>query len=148
MLGPPTRSEVSDGPAKAWWQRISPRQTTLLGIGAALCIFAVLSVASELGVRYPRWIPSMWVVDLAVALVWGVLFARTLRDAQKRHRQMLQRLRMISEMNHHIRNALEQIELSAHTSQDQRHVEILHAATARIEWALREVLPQDGEKEQ
>jgi hypothetical protein len=132
----------------AWWQRVSPRMLPVFAVGAAFCIFVVLTLADYLGMRYPGWVPSMWIVDLAVASVCGILFANTIHGAQTRHRHILQRLNMIAEMNHHIRNALDQIHLSAHTSHDQQFMNNLHQATARIEWALREVLPQGDEDEE
>jgi len=48
---------------------------------------------------------------------------------------------MIAELNHHIRNALETISLSAYTTQNRQAMEIISGAVKRIDWALREILP-------
>lgn len=39
-------------------------------------------------------------------------------------------------------NALEQIEMRAHLSQNRELIQDVHEAVVRIQWALREVLPR------
>jgi K+-sensing histidine kinase KdpD len=58
------------------------------------------------------------------------------------YQQTLQaQLNMIAEMNHHVRNALAAITFSADLSKSPQLVEVSRSAVNRIEWALREVLP-------
>ncbi len=52
------------------------------------------------------------------------------------------RLRTIREMNHHIRNALQVISYWVTGEEDQQEVRMLRDSVERIEWALRDVLPQ------
>lgn len=52
------------------------------------------------------------------------------------------RLRVIGEMNHHIRNALQVIEYHAWTTKGEQEIASMHQAVSRITWALQEVLPQ------
>jgi hypothetical protein len=59
----------------------------------------------------------------------------------ERRENVASRLKTISELNHHIRNALQSIQLSAYSTQDQQAMKEISAAVERIQWALREVLP-------
>ena len=54
---------------------------------------------------------------------------------------MHNRLQIIGEMNHHIRNALQVICFYAYREPDQRVVQMIRDSVNRIDWALREVLP-------
>ncbi len=89
----------------------------------------------------------MIAVDAAVGLLCGALLLKVLSDARARQRAVLQRLEMIGDMNHHIRNALEQIQMSAHTTHDQALIQNVETALERIQWALNEVLPQNREQQ-
>jgi len=64
------------------------------------------------------------------------------------HRQrqdIIRKLEVIRQMNHHIRNSLQVITTAASVSERQELAKAIHAAVERIEWALREVLP--GQRE-
>jgi len=52
------------------------------------------------------------------------------------------RMRVIAEMNHHIRNALQVIQFSTRNQKSDDEVKAMREAVQRITWALREVLPQ------
>jgi hypothetical protein len=52
------------------------------------------------------------------------------------------RMRVIAEMNHHIRNALQVIQYTSLTSQSETEMNAMRQAVQRITWTLREVLPQ------
>jgi hypothetical protein len=52
------------------------------------------------------------------------------------------RMRVIAEMNHHIRNALQVIQFSTRNQSGEAEVKAMRDAVQRITWALREVLPQ------
>jgi hypothetical protein len=60
---------------------------------------------------------------------------------QKRHNAMLKRIRVIADLNHHVRNALQAITLSSH-AQNAQQIEVIDESSNRIQWALRELLPQ------
>ena len=75
-----------------------------------------------------------------VGLVGAVLvYVLSLRERQ-RQQYVECRLRVIAEMNHHIRNALQVITFYSRKGQKQE-LGIVEAVE-RIQWALREVLPQ------
>jgi len=47
---------------------------------------------------------------------------------------------VISEMNHHVRNALAAITLSTNTIQNRQSIRVISQSVDRIEWTLREIL--------
>ena len=86
----------------------------------------------------------MLVSNGLTAIVAGLLFYSYMVGYNERQcRRMLQeRLRTIAQMNHHIRNALQVIKFEASSEKYEDSVEHIHSSVGRIEWALREVLPQ------
>ena len=76
--------------------------------------------------------------DLLTGLLAGLLVFAYERH---QHKLMLNRMRMIAEMNHHVRNALQPILYSPFLKEQAEQVRIIQESTRRIEWALREVLP-------
>ena len=78
--------------------------------------------------------------NLLVGLVAGSLvYVLSAREGQ-RQAYVECRLRVIADMNHHIRNALQVITFYSRKGEKQE-VDIVEAVE-RIQWALREVLPQ------
>jgi signal transduction histidine kinase len=60
--------------------------------------------------------------------------------ANQRQEAALLRMQVISEMNHHIRNALAAISLTADSILNHECVRVISDSVDRIEWTLREVL--------
>jgi hypothetical protein len=73
--------------------------------------------------------------DLLGGILVGVLL---FVDQCRRRRYLVERLDTIGLMNHHVRNALQSIQYARYTRDD---VQIIEDAVARIDWALREILP-------
>ncbi len=84
---------------------------------------------------------TMVVSNSLAGLIAGVLVFRVLQFGRERRARIEERLQTISDMNHHIRNALQVISFSAGSAHDQ-HLEGIREAVDRIQWALREVLPK------
>jgi len=78
--------------------------------------------------------------DLLIGILAGVLVFAYERH---QHKLILERMRIISEMNHHVRNALQPIIYSPYLQEQAEQVRTIQEGTRRIEWALREVLPGD-----
>jgi len=78
--------------------------------------------------------------DLLIGLLAGILVFAYERH---RHKVILEKMRMIAEMNHHVRNALQPIIYSQYLKEQAEQVKIIQEGIHRIEWALREVLPGD-----
>jgi len=63
---------------------------------------------------------------------------------QYRYRAMVERLKVISGMNHHVRNALQAITFSPY-AEHAKQLELIKNAAHRIQWALDEVLPGESQ---
>jgi signal transduction histidine kinase len=74
------------------------------------------------------------------ALVVAWLTAGFMEAANQRQEAALLRMQVISEMNHHIRNALGTISLTTDAIQNEECVRVISESVDRIEWALREIL--------
>jgi hypothetical protein len=76
--------------------------------------------------------------DMLIGVLAGLL---VFAYEHHQHRVILEKMRVIAEMNHHVRNALQPIIYSPYVKEQAEQVRIIQEGTRRIEWALREVLP-------
>jgi hypothetical protein len=79
--------------------------------------------------------------DLLIGILAGLL---VLAYELHRHKAMLRQMRIIAEMNHHVRNALQPILYSPYLKQQAEQIRIIQQGTERIQWALQEVLPGEA----
>jgi len=112
----------------------------LVSLGVGLMSFLATEVmhyllVPDLGRRWERWL-----AEGVSALVVAFLTGRLLRSAHQQREATLLRMQVISEMNHHVRNALAAIILTAESGQNQQSLQVIAESVGRIEWALREVL--------
>jgi len=91
----------------------------------------------DIGRRWERWL-----AEGVSAIVVAGLTARLIRVWNQRREATLLRMQVISEMNHHIRNALGAIALSTDAIQNQQCIRLISESVDHIEWALREILPR------
>ncbi|MGO9088696.1 MAG: hypothetical protein ACLQBK_26115 [Candidatus Sulfotelmatobacter sp.] len=89
----------------------------------------------DLGRRWERWL-----AEGVSAIVVAFLTGQLLRSAHRQREATLLRMQVISEMNHHVRNALAAIILTAESGQNQQSLQVIAESVGRIEWALREIL--------
>jgi hypothetical protein len=83
--------------------------------------------------------------DLLIGILAGaVVFAYE----QHRHNAVLRQMRVIAEMNHHIRNALQPILYSPYLQEQAEQIKVIQQGTTRIQWALEEVLQGELKKEE
>jgi hypothetical protein len=86
---------------------------------------------------------SALIDDLLIGVLAGFL---VFVYESHRHKAMLRRMRVIAEMNHHVRNALQPILYSPYMKGQAEQVRIIQEGTERIQWALREVLPGETDE--
>jgi hypothetical protein len=79
--------------------------------------------------------------DLISGSLVGILLLVLLVSGDRARHEQRKRLKLIAEMNHHVRNALQIIYSSAACSSDKRHLDQISSSVDRIDWALREILP-------
>jgi hypothetical protein len=109
-----------------------------LGFGIFILGVGLRTVLDKLGVG---GVPAL-IDDLLVGIVAG---AMVFAYERHQHKLVLARMRVIAEMNHHVRNALQPILYSPFLQEQAEQVRTIQEGTRRIEWALREVLPGEAE---
>jgi hypothetical protein len=81
--------------------------------------------------------------DLVIGILAGFLvFAYEMH----RHKAMMRQMRVIAEMNHHVRNALQPIMYSPYVKEQAEQIRVIQEGTDRIQWALQEILPGEAEE--
>ena len=85
--------------------------------------------------------PSLYLDDLILGLIAGLL---VFAYEQRRYRAILDKVKVIAEMNHHVRNALQAITFSPYAEHSQQ-IQLVDESAKRIQWALREILPGEIE---
>ena len=84
----------------------------------------------------------LFLSDCLMGCVAAALVYALVRFNEQKTRFVTGRLKVIAEMNHHIRNALQVISFHSWTAKNEKEVESIKQAVTRITWALSEVLPQ------
>ena len=139
-LPSPPRPSVDE----ACVSRESRRKLLLVMAGFAAAAFLVAELMHYLLVPDLGPVRERLMAEAGSALILGMLAARLLHHAYKARQHALARLRVIAELNHHVRNALEVISLSAYITRDEEAIRHIMEGVNRIDWALREILPQEG----
>ncbi|HLW51859.1 MAG TPA: hypothetical protein VKW06_03360 [Candidatus Angelobacter sp.] len=81
--------------------------------------------------------PVAYADDLVVGVLSGTM---VFFYEQRRHKAILERIRVIAAMNHHVRNALQAITFSPYAD-NAKQIDLIEGAARRIQWALDEILP-------
>lgn len=130
---------------QGFWYRLPARQVyalaALIGAGVA---FEVVFIGYLL--LYELSSPGKMIVVTAIltGVISAVLALTMISRARERQLRLLESLRMIREMNHHTRNALQDINYSAYSTGDREAIAAIRNGVGRIEWALREILTRHG----
>ena len=119
-------------------------------------VLAVAFVVSVVGLLFDRLLVRegvprydlMAISKSLTGIVAGGFFWQAKRLDRERRQFIRERLHTISEMNHHIRNALQVISFYSGKDRDEQTIVALGQAVNRIEWALSEVLPAELTKSQ
>ncbi len=109
--------------------------TTVFVMGMALDWFLV----HQTGLRP---LVAALILNAMFGVVAGVLVYRLVAFERDKYNRILERLQVVDEMNHHIRNALQVISFSAHAASSESELSEIRNAVTRIQWAVREILPK------
>jgi signal transduction histidine kinase len=140
--GPPS---VRPGVATSWAQGKSDSWLSALAI--ALGVGVVSFFATEL--MHYLLVPDLgrsrerFLAEGVSAFIVSCLIAKLAQISRRQHQLTAARMQVIAEMNHHIRNALTAISLSADVIEDRRLIRVISEGIDRIDWALREILPRE-----
>ena len=126
---------------ESFWARHSGLLAIL--VVAAVSALGFLIDVTLLKQGFPRRDLTL-VSSLGIGIIVGGLFYQIARNERAKRELMHERMRTVAELNHHIRNALQVIRYAggSKTAQDATQLQLINEAVARIEWALREVLPR------
>src|SRR5579871_2971721 len=128
-----------------WFAILSSAQQALVGLAVGAFIFLSGGVLDWFVTH--RYIPriSLMLAGAAMALTVGLLVFKILTDVRERYQELLDRLRRIVELNHHIRNALQIIAYHNVAARTERAIQQVNVEILRIESVLREVSSALGE---
>ncbi len=107
----------------------------------ALCIGA-LTVTSSIGLDWAMHsiLRPVYASDLLEGIAATILSGIALIRMQTRKRELLVRMQIVEDVNHHVRNALTAITLSASLQEDPELNARIRDASDRIDWVLSNVL--------
>jgi signal transduction histidine kinase len=130
-------------PSDTWLGSASSARLRWISVALAFVSFAVtqglhwlffpLDDLAQLGRRMAG--------DALGAVVIGLLVCRLLKDMHERRQATLERLRLIADLNHHIRNSLQAIQFSAQALDHDAAVRQIDESVERINRALGEIIP-------
>ncbi len=126
----------------AMWLSRSRHLVLVAGVFAVLMFLCSMALDWLLLYEHGGRVLTITVSDALAGGIAGVLVYKLLRVGRERRERMEERLHTIGEMNHHIRNALQVISFSAHSTGNRKELEEITEAVNRIQWALREILPK------
>jgi signal transduction histidine kinase len=129
-------------PHESWIYTASRQKLRTVATGIGAVVFISATFLDRLLARRGR--PPFQIAAISNGLmgfIAGWFVMRTLDQVIERRENVAARLKMIADINHHIRNALQTIQLSAYSTKDQQAISDISEAVERIQWALREVLP-------
>lgn len=121
------------------------RHEYVVAMGVAGGVFACTMVLDWFLLRQERWRPLSMagLSNVILSAITFVLVLTLVRYSQQQRREVMRRLEVIDEMNHHIRNALQIIAFNARpTSRNDWEMTEMKQAVERIHWTLREILPK------
>lgn len=114
----------------------------MMAVFCAILVFFISSAADLLMLKEhetPRL--TVELSDAVSSAAIALLSYKLIRSYQDRRDRVRQRVEVIADMNHHVRNALQVISLTSH-GKDKEEITAIRESVNRIQWALRELLPK------
>ena len=110
-------------------------------------LIGVLAVVASFGFDWMLHgeIRRIYASDLLEGTVVALFSGAALLKLQSRRRELLVRMQIVEDVNHHVRNALASVVLSASLREDEELDALVKDACDRIDWVLNDVLPQSIE---
>ncbi len=126
-----------------WLSRASRLRLILASIVFAVLVWVVDSAFDSLMIHFDSSRRELLFISGAMtAVVAGGMMLWVLLLQRTRHIETEQRMQVIAEMNHHVRNALQVISYWGVQERDRQQLRFIHEAVDRIEWALSDILPR------
>src|SRR3954468_8265685 len=133
---------AKDARAESWMNHASKTKLRAMASGVGLAVFGSALVVEKLSRRSEGSSKVVMAWNAVAGFAAGWMAMKTIESARERRKNISQRLKMIGDLNHHVRNALQSIQLSAYSTHDQEIIASVGDSVQRIEWALREIVPE------
>ncbi len=148
MPNSPLRIEKKAAPrplntaSESWVLSASQKKVRAMAGGVGLAVFGGAMLLDKLVPRQkrPRQMTMAWNATAGFLAGWFAM--KSIDRERERRKNIDERLKMIGDLNHHVRNALQSIQLSAYSTHDQEIIASVGDSVQRIEWALREIVPE------
>ena len=137
----PSAATASSRP-DSWVNRASKSKLRALAGGVGLAVFGSAMLVDRVSRHGDHSSRLLMTWNAVAGFAAGWMAMKTIDRERERRNTMAERLKMIGDLNHHVRNALQSIQLSAYSSQDQAIIASVGDSVQRIEWALREIVPE------
>jgi signal transduction histidine kinase len=107
-------------------------------------LIGLLSIAGSIGLDWAIHdvLRPVYASDILEGAVAAVVSGFVLLRMQSRRRELLIRMQIVEDVNHHVRNALTAITLSSSLRQDPELNAQVKEACERIDWVLNDALSQ------
>ncbi len=126
-----------------WLTRLSRRQLLLAAAVFAVAVFLCDTGLDFLMIEFSSTRRELlFISDAITALLAGGLMFWVLLIQRTRQAETHQRMEVIAEMNHHVRNALQVISYWGMQEADRTQLNYIAQAVDRIQWALEDILPR------
>ncbi len=130
-------------PSSSHAEPLSNTRIFLMALIAALSVFLIGTALDMLLIHeHDTRFVVVEASDALGGVVAGALSFRLLQYERERRARLRQRIEVIADMNHHVRNALQVISFHAYSSADKEQLEAVKESMERIQWALKEILPK------
>ena len=127
---------------RAWFRAILGNRPYLYGALAGIAMFVAVYVITAALSRMQMRPEATLIDDFLIAGLAAALVITLEQQHQRELRRQQERISLIIELNHHIRNALQSI-VYVNSKNNGQDAALVREATKRIEWALTEILPGD-----
>ena len=117
--------------------------------GRILLVLAIAAIASVieylLHIAVVTFVPEEAlgrILDsLTIGIVIAIITAIEIKAVQQRRNKVFEDMRVVRELNHHVRNALQVISYAARVPETKQQVAIIDESVARIDSTLKELFP-------
>lgn len=117
--------------------------------GRILLVLAIAAIASTieylLHIAIVTFVPhegfGRLLDSLSIGIVIAIITIIEIKAVQQRRTKVMEDMRVVSELNHHVRNALQVISYAARVPETKQQVTIIDESVARIDSTLKELFP-------
>jgi len=117
--------------------------------GRILLVLAIAAIASVveylLHLAVVAYIPHVGMGrilnSLTIGIVIAIITTIEIKAVQQRRHKVMEDMRVVRELNHHVRNALQAISYAARVPETKQQVAIIDESIARIDSTLKNLFP-------